>query len=368
MLTVRQITKSIEKDTPLSWAEEWDNCGLIVGDADSQVARVLVALDIDLEILDEAVAHNCQLIIAHHPPLFSPVRKITAHDPQGRLLIRAIRQQLNLYAAHTNFDSAPFGLSTHLAKLIGLKNISALSRRKDSPYVKMVVFVPRPQLDAVFGALSAAGAGRIDNYDSCCFRVNGQGAFRPLSGASPCIGEIGKLEVVDEVRLEMILPESKLARAVQAMKQAHPYEAPAFDLYPLLNEEPGVGLGRIGMLEKPLSIAEIAGGLKSQLNIDWLKVTGAPGRVVEKIAVVSGSGASLIAEAAQQNAQLLITGDLKYHDYQKAAALNLSLIDIGHYHSEIIFIECVAAVLSNIWGDKLKIVKSDSNRLPYKYI
>ena len=369
MPTVQQIAASIENVAPLCWAEEWDNCGLLVGELTAQVQRVFLCLDTDRETLSAASARNCQLIISHHPPLFYPLKKIVADNPQARLIVSAIKAGLNLYAAHTNFDKAPCGHAAYLARLLELQGIRPLGAEEAGAYCKLVVFVPASHLEALFQGLVNCGAGSIGSYDSCSFRLSGQGTFRPLAGAQPYLGTTGKLEQVEEVRLELILPQQRLSQALLSIEKTHPYETPAYDLYPLLNREPGVGLGRIGTLAEPQPIAKVISRLKDRLKLAEVRCSTAVDREVSKIALVPGSGASLIKEAASQQASVLISGDLKYHDYQLAADLGLALVDIGHFGSEFSFVDCMALVLEESWGEGLELIKqSGESGQPYEQV
>ena len=318
---------------PPALAEGWDNVGLQVGDPRAQVSKVLVCLDPSEEALQAAVDQGAEALLCHHPLIFKPLYNLTPGDETGRILFSAVQQGIAVIAAHTNLDRAANGLNDWLAAALGLSECQPLLGG-DDPLVKLVVYVPAGYEGQVADALFKAGAGQVGNYDSCSFRSEGIGTFRPNEGCSPFVGRVGERSSVRELRLETVVPQGLLNRVVERMVRAHPYEEVAYDLVPLANRRKDVGLGRIGRLAEATTLAEFGSTVKEALHIGTLRVVGKSHRAVKKVAVCGGSGASLVKEAVRQGADVLVTGDVKYHEARNAASLGLALIDAGHFATE----------------------------------
>jgi len=348
---IQDIIGLLNTISPPALAEEWDNVGLQVGDPTAEVSRVAVALDPTAASVEEAIAQGAELLICHHPLIFKPLRQVTPGDETGRLVTRAIKASLAICAVHTNLDRASNGLNDWLAERLGLLCAEPLEQLQGMLY-KLVVFVPVEHQEQVADALFDAGAGHIGAYDRVSFRTAGVGTFRPGEGASPFIGETGKNEAVDEVRLETIVTKERLGRVVPRMIKAHPYEEVAYDLYPLLNSRGDVGLGRIGRLPAPLAFADFAAQVKETLGADHVRLVGRPDRPISKVAVCGGSGASLLATAARQGADVLVTGDVKYHDARIAESQDICLLDAGHFATERIMIDVLAQRLRKAMEEK----------------
>lgn len=352
---------------PPDLAEDWDNVGLQVGDPAAPVERLLIALDPTISALAAATEQGAQLLITHHPLLFKPVRRLTPDDPVGRVIWRAVRSDVAIAAAHTNLDVAADGLNRWLAERLGLTAVEPLQPTA-SQLVKLVVFVPVAQAETIAEALFAAGAGQIGAYDQCSFRVSGLGTFRPGPGATPFIGETGRREQVEEVRLETIVPQRRLGKVVDKMLKVHPYEEVAYDLIPLANQMPGVGLGRIGRLAEPMALTVLADQVKAVLNCQSVRLGGSPARLISKVAVCGGSGAGLIQEARRRGADVLITGDVKYHEARLAEDLDLALLDAGHFATERLAVEELADRLgreATARGWHLDVITHDGERDPF---
>lgn len=335
---VSDLIGIINKIAPSHLAEEWDNPGLQVGDPTATADRIMVALDPVKASVDAATVAGCSLLVTHHPLLFKPLKKISAADPQGALLFSAIRNGLSVISLHTNYDSADNGLNDLLARRIGLTKFEPLKPSRYDDLVKLAVYVPKGHEDGVMAALFRF-SGLIGNYDQCSFRVEGTGTFRPLDGAEPFIGTVGTRENVEESRIEVLLKKTDLAAATAALIKAHPYEEPAYDLYPLVNRGKGYGLGRIGELEEPATVAEFAAGVKKSLAARGVRFVGESEKKVKRVALCSGSGMSLLQEAARRGADLLLTGDVKYHEAQAAQDLGVALVDAGHFPTEAIMVD-----------------------------
>jgi dinuclear metal center YbgI/SA1388 family protein len=338
---IQDLVGLIHKLYPPELAADWDNVGLQVGDPNAPLERVLVALDPCLAAVQAARDAGAQALVTHHPLIFHPIKRLTPEDAVGQVLWTAARDGVAIISAHTNLDCAVDGLNSWLAELLGVQQDSPL-QPVAGDYLKLVVFVPSEHEQSVAGALFSAGAGHIGNYDECSFRSRGEGTFRPGQGATPFIGVVGQREQLEEVRLETIVPKRKLARALEKMHKAHPYEEVAYDLVPLQNQVPGAGLGRIGRLEQATTLDAFAGRVKSTLGCDHLRLTGDGDRTVHKIALCGGSGAGLLQTAQRQGADVLVTGDVKYHDARLAEDLGIALIDAGHFATEKLMIKQVA--------------------------
>jgi dinuclear metal center YbgI/SA1388 family protein len=346
LVRVAQITEAVERIAPLALAEEWDNCGLQAGDQGAEANRVLVALTPLPEVFDEAEDKGADFLLFHHPLIFGPLKTIVTSSYPGDLLARAIRNGLAVYAAHTSYDATPAGVSFALARALGLGGpLRVLSPR--GALRKLVVFVPEENVDAVAKALAGAGAGVIGDYTECTFRIWGTGTFRGGDETNPYLGEKGRLEEVEEVRMETVLPAHALRRAVEAATAAHPYEEMALDVYPVEGSPEGCGYGRLGTLPERLTAGELREYVSESLGFPSRLVADA-GRRIETVAVLGGSGGSFIAEAAASGAQAYVTGDVDYHDALLAESLDLTVIDAGHAATELPALEPLALRLAEL--------------------
>ncbi len=336
----------LETEIPPGLSESWDNCGLQVGSRRYPLQGVLCCLDITAEVIDEALECGANFIFSHHPLLFKPLARIDLDVFPGNLISRAVAAGITLFSAHTNLDSVTGGVNDHLAQLLGIKNCLPLL-----PYVgkncKLVTFVPVAVADRVAEALFAAGAGKIGNapYRDCSFRTLGTGTFYPEKGSRPQIGEIGKINFVDEIRLETIVLESTLPSVLMALRKAHPYEVPAYDIYPVSLSDSSCGAGRVGVLDKPIAIKDFALFVKEKLRGSAVRLIGENLKErVQKIALCGGSGFSLYDAARISGADLFITGDLKYHDARAVLeSEQIPVLDAGHFLTERPVLEACAA-------------------------
>jgi dinuclear metal center YbgI/SA1388 family protein len=332
---VGDIAEAVERIAPAPLSEGWDNSGLQVGDPASEVRRVLVALTPLREVFEEAEQKEADFLLFHHPLLFAPLRSVNTGSYPGDLLSRAIRQGLAAYAAHTSYDAAPGGVSVALAEALELRGPLEIVSPRGS-LRKLVIFVPEDDVDAVADALAGEGAGVIGEYTRCTFRTPGTGTFLPGEATNPYLGQKGRLERVEEIRLETVVPTHAERRAVAAAVAAHPYEEAALDVYPIEGHPEGCGYGRVGALPRPMTPDElrehVAGALGFPAN---LVADPKPGRRVERVAVLGGSGGSFIPEAAASGAQAYVTGDLDYHDALLADSLGLAAVDAGHAATEL---------------------------------
>lgn len=364
-----ELTGLIEELAPPGLAEQWDNSGWQVGDPSAEVERVMVTLDIDEQVVEEATASGVQLLISHHPLFMKGLKKIRLDTPGGRLVGKLICSGIGAYAAHTNLDIAAGGVNDVLAEKIGLKNTEVLHATEREKYLKLVVFVPTSHLENVMDALRSEGAGWIGNYSDCTFQLKGIGTFRPGEGTNPYIGKQGELERVEEIRLETIVSSTGVKRVVEAMVKAHPYEEVAYDLYPLALEGPEKGLGRVGDLESPVKLREFAELVKDVLGVSSVRYGGEGNEIVSRVAVCSGSGAELWPAARALGARVLVTGDIKYHTARDMLAEGMKFIDAGHYGTEKIVIEFLSNYLKGKIeekGIKVEVLQSSQSFDPFQ--
>lgn len=370
-VTVKVIADIIEKLAPLNYAYKWDNVGLQLGHREDIINKILTTLEITDAVLDEAIKKDVNMIVTHHPMIFSPLKSIIKDDIKGRIIYKAIQNNIAVYVTHTNMDIAPNGLNDYVARQLNIQNIEVLDITKKTLYYKLVAFIPSGYEEKIAEAIGIAGAGHIGNYSHCTFRTEGTGTFKPLEGANPFIGKPGQPETVEEVRLETIVPEEKLKEIIKILIESHPYEEVAYDIYPLANEGPDKGIGRFGNLHRPKVLSELAAEIKEQMDVEYIKVAGDLGAVIEKVAIINGSGADLIQAALYKGCQCVITGDVKYHDAQDAVSQAMNIIDMGHYDSEKIFSHFIAQYLKeeiNKKGLDIDIIESSININPFKTI
>ncbi len=335
MTLARNVIESVERLAPSPLAEAWDNSGLQVGNSAARVNRVLVALTPLPEVFDEALERGADFLLFHHPLIFGGLSFVDTNAYPGDLIARSVRENLTVHAAHTNYDAAPDGVSVALAEAVGLGGpLEIVAPRGELR--KLVVFVPEENADALADALSEAGAGVIGEYTRCTFRTPGTGTFFGGEGTDPYLGERGRLERVEEIRLETVVPAHNVGRALSAVRAAHPYEEPAFDVYPVEGRPEGCGYGRVGRLPEPMTPEGLAEHVSASLGFPARLVADPrPGQRVERVAVLGGSGGSFIREAAASGADAYVTGDLDYHNALLAGSLGLAAVDAGHAATEL---------------------------------
>ena len=291
-------------------------------------------MDTTPEIIDLAIKKNAHLLISHHPLIYRPLASLASGQPVAERVTKLIRANLALFVLHTNYDTVPGGIDDVLAGKLGVMGSTPITGHKQDKIYKLVVFVPEDNVEDVRNAMADAGAGLIGQYTHCSFRSAGTGSFVPLPTAHPYIGAAGKLEEVEEYRLEMVCVGSFLDNVIEAMIERHPYDQVAYDVYELANPPMIYGYGRIGTLAEAVPFADFAETVKSVLNVKWPKVYGEPTKLVRKIALCGGSGSSLFREAADAGAEVYVTGDTKHHDILDAAVLGMAVIDAGHFETE----------------------------------
>lgn len=337
-MKLKDFVSKIESWLSSAAAESWDNAGLLLGDWQQEISKVVVALDVDESAVSQAVATEANLILAHHPLIFSPLKSLTSKDPLWERIVKLIKHNIGVYAAHTSLDKAKGGVSDCLAELLNLTDVEVLQPEEN--LYKLVVFVPEVNLEEVKMAVGAAGAGVIGRYQYCSFYSSGKGSFLPLAGAKPAIGQVGQLEEVAEQRLEVLVGQEKLNQVIQAMLDAHPYEEVAYDLYPLAGANRQFGLGRMGFLPEPLTEAAFIDYCQQKLKVK-VKVAGEKG-LIKRVAVCGGSGGKLIEQAFKAQADAYVSGDFNYHQAQLAQSYQLLLVDAGHQATEAPAVKALA--------------------------
>ncbi|SHE64317.1 dinuclear metal center protein, YbgI/SA1388 family [Seinonella peptonophila] len=364
-VTGTALIRVMEQIAPPSLAVPKDRIGLQVGNPQQEVKGVLLTLDVTEAVIDEAIQKGLNWIITHHAILYRPLTTIDTSTPKGRLLTKALAHEINILVAHTNLDTAIGGVNDVLAQRLQLQSVKPLEIHYIESLVKLVVTVPISHEQQVIRAITDAGAGWIGNYSHCTFRQQGTGTFLPQSGTNPFIGKAGKLEEVAETRLETILPEKLTNKVLTALFANHPYEEVAYDLYPLKQAGKEYGLGRIGDLEKELSLEQLIKVIKKEYQVDGLRLVGDPTKKIKRVAVLGGAGGRYWPRALKQGADVLITGDLDFHTAQDAWLAGFVLIDPGH-HIEHLALE---PLKENLQGalSQLAITVSQVNTNPFQF-
>lgn len=342
-MKVKDFTSALEEIAPLNYAEGFDNVGLLVGDYNADVTKVLVCLDTTPEVIDEAVREGANLIISFHPIVFSGLKKITGKTYVERTVIKAIQNNINIYATHTALDNSFEGVNRGIVNQLGLKNAKVLIP-KENAIKQLITYVPNNDAEKLKKALYAAGAGHIGNYDSCGYIIEGKGNFRPLEGSNPTIGNINTLEEVDETRIEVVVPQHKESNILKALFTNHPYEEVAYSLIALTNKNQYIGLGMVGELEEAIAEVDFIHYVKQKMNTPVIRHSRLLNKEIKKIAVLGGSGAFAIKNALNAGADAYITSDLKYHEFFSAED-QIILMDIGHYESEQFTINLISSYL-----------------------
>ncbi|MFA6127804.1 MAG: Nif3-like dinuclear metal center hexameric protein [Bacteroidales bacterium] len=364
MVFVNDIVTAIESLAPSGLQEPYDNSGLLTGRGDQQVTGILVCLDVIPDIMDEAEKKGCNMIISHHPPFFSGMKRFTGDSMPEEILIRAIRSGLILYSCHTNLDSVIGGVSGKMAAKLGLINQKILVPREDD-LLKLVCFIPASHLEMVSQAIFAAGAGSIGKYDHCSFQVSGNGTFKAGTGAKPYTGIIGTVHYEPETRFETILPKHCLKKVLKAMLDTHPYEEVAYDLYPLVNANPAYGLGISGDLENPCGEKELLKKVKEVFGLPVVRHSQLRNKEIKRVALCGGSGIQFIKEAIFSGADIYLTADIKYHSWFEVPH-NFILADIGHFESEQFAINLLAdSLIENF--PKFAVYLTEVNTNPINY-
>jgi dinuclear metal center YbgI/SA1388 family protein len=345
MPTVGEFAAYMERFAPCDTAADWDNVGLLLGDPAANVARVMTCLTVTPDVSAEAVRDGAHLIVSHHPVLFRGAKKLTATSSDGRAVLPLLAAGIAVYSPHTAFDNCAGGINDGLCRRLGIADAVPLRPRDARRQCKLVVFVPDADLQKVSDAVFAAGAGTIGRYNECSFRLAGTGTFFGTESTNPTVGQKGRREAVGEWRLEVVVPEPLVPKVVVAMRGAHSYEEPAFDVYPL---KPGTegGEGRFGELSQPATLGELAKRAKAALGASVVQVVGDPARPVRTVALACGAAGEFLNDAIKRKADVFLTGEVRFHDALAARDANVALILPGHYATERPAVEDLAVRLT----------------------
>ncbi|HXB41417.1 MAG TPA: Nif3-like dinuclear metal center hexameric protein [Bacteroidia bacterium] len=331
-MLIKDILSVIEDFAPPALQESYDNSGIQCGDVNEKAKSALLCLDVTKEVLNEAVRKECNLIIAHHPLIFSPIKKLTGDNYIQQILISAIKRNICIYACHTNADNVRMGVNKKIAAKLSLQNVKILQQKKGL-LKKLVTFCPAKQAEEVRNALFKAGCGEIGNYTNCSYNSEGKGTFKANADANPFVGKKNELHTEPEIRIETVFETYKESKVIKALHKAHPYEVVAYDIYSLDNKHPEIGLGMIGELSKSVAEKEFLNSLKEIFNAGCIKHTELMNKKVKRVALCGGSGSFLLKDAIAAKADVFITADFKYHQFFDAEN-KLVIADIGHYETE----------------------------------
>lgn len=343
MTSIKEVIQQLESFAPLGLQENYDNSGLICGNSENKVSGALLSLDCTEEVIDEAIGKKCNLIISHHPVLFKPISKLTGENYVERSLIKAIKNDISLYAIHTNLDNVKTGVNGKICEKIGLAN-NRILKPAEGILRKLVTYCPLAYSDKVREALFAAGAGNIGNYDHCSFNTEGTGTFRGNDQSNAFAGKKNKDHREKEMRIECIYRFHDEGRIISALLEVHPYEEVAYDIYKLANKDKSIGAGMLGDLPEAIFLPDFLKILKKTFKTSSIRFTKDIGKPIKKVAVCGGSGAFLIRDAIMSGADVFVTSDLKYHQFFDAEN-QIMLADIGHFESEILATEIIAEIL-----------------------
>jgi dinuclear metal center YbgI/SA1388 family protein len=364
-MLIKEVIDILEDFAPPAYAEDFDNVGLLVGDKNTAVTGALITLDTLESVVDEAIKKNCNLIISFHPIIFSGLKKLTGKDYVEKTVIKAIKNDIAIYAIHTALDNQYKGVNDMICEKIGLRNRQILIPRKDS-IKKLTTFVPNEQAAEVRKALFEAGGGSIGNYDNCSFNLKGEGSFKPNKEANPVIGKRGEVHLEEETQIGLIYPSHLEKKMLQALFSFHPYEEVAYEVSALENENQHLGMGMIGELASSKEEKSFLEQLKKEFNCGCIRHSEFRGKPIKKVAVLGGSGSFAINQAKAAGADIYLTADLKYHDFYKADK-NFILADIGHYESEQFTKDLLHSYLTKKISN-FALILAETNTNPIKYI
>lgn len=331
-MIVKQVTDILEALAPLAYAEDFDNVGLLVGNANIEVTGIIVTLDTLENVVDEAIAKKCNLIVSFHPIIFGGLKKLTGSNYVERVVIKAIQHQIAIYSMHTALDNSNQGVNAKICDVLGIKNNRILLPQKGT-IKKLTTYVPKKDADKLKEKLFEVGAGAIGNYSNCSFTIDGMGSFKPGANTNPTLGTIAQIHFEEETQINITFEKSIERLLIATLRKNHPYEEVAFEIVTLENSNQNIGMGMIGELENEMDEAEFLTFIKAKMNASCIRHSNLLGKKIKKVAVLGGSGSFAISAAKQANADVFITADLKYHQFYEAEG-KLILADIGHYETE----------------------------------
>nr|WP_302595360.1 Nif3-like dinuclear metal center hexameric protein [uncultured Cellulosilyticum sp.] len=365
MPKLKEIIKVLETLAPCNLAESWDNVGLMVGSREVEVEKVLCALDVNEEVVDEAIKQGAKCIVSHHPFFFAPMKNLNLDSSKGKMIKKLIQNDIAVYSMHTNYDIAKGGLNDYLCELLGLENLEILAVTGSRSFCKVAIYVPVTHLEAVRREIVAVNSCKIGDYKGCTFSSNGEGTFMPLEGSKPFIGTQGVLEKVAENKIEFMAYKDEVSTLMEKIKVVHPYEEVAYDVYDLVHLSEPYGVGRVGCCKEAISFEDFISEIKKVFQIPYVRITEQYQKPIRRVAICSGSGSEYIKVAARK-ADVYITGDMQFHKGQMAKEMGIPVIDIGHYASENIAMQHISSYLkenlktlevvcSNVNGETLMI-------------
>lgn len=367
MSQVADIADYLSRLAPPALAEDWDNVGLLIGDRSASVSRVLTCLTLTADVAREAIDSGTGLIVTHHPVLFRAVKRITTDTVEGRMLLELISARVAVYSPHTGYDSAAQGINAQLALMLDLTDIEPLRRTLSAKSFKIVCFVPRDHLELVQNSLWSAGAGQIGEYSRCGFVLEGTGSFQGSAASNPAVGQAGRLEHVSESRLEVVCPTERVTQALAALRAAHPYEEPAYDVYPLEPHTGNLGAGRVGNLRTAASLEEFCRIVKGKLKTAAVQFVGDASRPVRRAGIACGAGGEFLGAAVTQKCDVLLTGEARFHTCLEARSSGVGLVVAGHYATERPAMEHLAGILTAEFPG-LVVQASQSERDPLQWM
>src|SRR5215203_2558743 len=363
-MKIGNLVSAIEVFAAPELQEDYDNAGLITGNSLWECSGALCTLDVTVDVINEAKGNNCNLIVAHHPIIFRGLKRINGRSYVEQVIVEAIKNDIAIYAAHTNLDNVVLGVNGVIAKKLNLKNTTIL-QPKNKMLRRLITFAPLDKAEHVRQAVFAAGAGHIGKYSECSFNSEGSGTFKAEQGADPYVGEVGKQHQEKEIKIEIVYPFYLETQVVKALINSHPYEEVAYDIFTMDNVHFGIGAGVIGELETAIEEQAFLQLLKDKFNAKGIRHTALLGRPIKKVAICGGAGSFLIKAAIREKADIYITADMKYHEFFDAENL-LILADIGHYESEQFTIELFHDLLVEKFPT-FAVLKTGVNTNPVKY-
>lgn len=365
-MKLKEITDCLEAYAPLAYQESYDNAGLICGNYDMEIKSALICLDSTEAVIDEAIASGCNLVVAHHPIVFSGLKKFNGKNYVERVIIKAIQNNIAIYAAHTNLDNMFNGVNAKIAEKLGLINCKVLAPSHIAALKKLITFCPEENAKEIRTALFNAGAGHISNYDECSFNTTGIGTFRAGEGSNPYVGKLGERHNENEVKIETIYPQHIESALLKALFNAHPYEEVAYDLVPITNTHNRIGAGLIGELAMETNEMDFLNRLKKIMKADCIRYTALRDKKLKKVAICGGSGSFLLTNAIKCGADMFVTADFKYHQFFDAEN-RIVIADIGHYETEQFTMELFYEILKKKFSTfAVHISKINTN--PIKYL
>ena len=367
----RKVIKVLETFAPERHAQSWDNVGFQIGNIDSKIDKVMIALEVTPEVIDEAIDQSVDLLIVHHPLVFKPIKSVVNCDPIGNMILNLVSNRINLIVAHTNLDASDIGLNHYLAKKINLNRVCNLDDAYVNKYYKVAFYIPVEYRNKMINILDQLGAGALGKYEGCTYTVEGKGTFKPLEGANPFIGSVDTLEEIDEVKIETVVEEGILDKVIEKIIKNHPYEMPAYDVIALENQFDNPNMGLVGYLDSSVTLENFTMNLKETLGSESIRIVKANDRKINKVALCTGASSDLIENASKAGVDVYITGDLKYHEAQYAKLKGLNIIDAGHFETEQIFVDEFVKILKREFEKQsydVVIIKSEININPFTHL